>query len=73
METIEVNKSAMRRLINAVDIKSHALSRGQMKRYAMACHAERIISPEVDREIVGEMLDSLRGDIVKMTTQLIRA
>lgn len=65
----EVEKTAMRRLINANDIRAHALSRGQMKRYQMARHAEMILSPEVDREVSAELYHGMRPEVTSIAQQ----
>lgn len=57
---IEVDKSATRRLINATDIQADAIKRGQTKRFAMARHAEKMLNPEVNKEVQDEMMRPLR-------------
>ena len=53
-------KTATRRLINATDIQADAIKRGQTKRFAMARHAEKMLNPEVNKEVQDEMMRPLR-------------
>lgn len=73
METMEVDKSAMRRLINATDIQADAVKRGQMKRFALARYAEKVLNPEVNREVAREMMADAYPVIKADTFQRIRA
>lgn len=69
---IEVDKSATRRLINATDIQADAIKRGQTKRFAMARHAEKMLNPEVSREVTRELLGNVYEDLRAVAFQNVR-
>lgn len=72
METMEVDKSAMRRLINATDIQADAVRRGQWKRIHMARHAELMLNPEVSREVTRELLGNVYEGLRAVAFQNVR-